>query len=434
MSGLRLLVGVLLALVSVCPLFSQQQNVNSERGRAKSVLKVIAKNLEKNFYDPQMKGLDWKTLVAEAEDKIEKAQTVNQLYLAIFVLVDKLDDSHTIFSPPRRLARPIFGFKAKAYGSDIYVYDIKAKGAAQAAGLELGDRILKVNGFAVTRNNFGKMMLFYHFLQPVAKLDLMIQRSGEEPKPLVVTAKIQSETAHKDLTEWTNFWELLMDLESDENENRSSYALPGADGIGLLRLRSFNAEPDTISGWFTMVNKGKAMILDLRGNPGGRLESVVHLAGQIATEPDVIAEEVTRKKTEPLKVKPRRNLPPAGIVVLVDSESASASEMFARYVQMKKKGIVIGDRTAGAVTSSLYYAEAIGADSVVPFGVQVGVGRIVFPGDEVLEKKGITPDQLCVPTQEQLKLNQDPCMAAARAYLLAAIAGDAKPAASAKSN
>ena len=80
------------------------------------------------------------------------------------------------------------------------------------------------------------------------------------------------------------------------------------------------------------------------------------------------------------------------------------------------------------MTASLYYAEALGTDTVVPFGVQVGIGRIVFPGNEELEKKGIIPDQRCVPTQEQVQKGQDPCFAAAREYLLTAMKGNAQAA------
>src|SRR5260221_13808338 len=114
-----LFVGVVLAV----PAFSQ--NIDMERTRAKWMLKTVAGDLEKNFYDPQMRGLDWKALYAQTIERIEKAATVNQVYLSIFSMVDKLDDSHTIFLPPQRAARPMFGFKAKAYGDAIYIYDIR---------------------------------------------------------------------------------------------------------------------------------------------------------------------------------------------------------------------------------------------------------------------------------------------------------------------
>src|SRR6266478_4335322 len=74
-----------------------QGNIPLERDRMKDILSVVSKEIEKNYFDPQLKGLDWKGLTAQAKEKIEKAGTVSDMVTAIFALVDKLQDSHTIF-------------------------------------------------------------------------------------------------------------------------------------------------------------------------------------------------------------------------------------------------------------------------------------------------------------------------------------------------
>ena len=67
-----------------------QGNISLERDRMKDILGVVSKEIEKNYFDPQLKGLDWKGLTAQAREKIDKAATVSDMVTAIFVLVDKL--------------------------------------------------------------------------------------------------------------------------------------------------------------------------------------------------------------------------------------------------------------------------------------------------------------------------------------------------------
>ncbi|PYY01310.1 MAG: hypothetical protein DMG64_14680, partial [Acidobacteria bacterium] len=88
-----------------------------------------------------------------------------------------------------------------------------------------------------------------------------------------------------------------------------------------------------------------------------------------------------------------------------------------RYFQLKHKATVIGDQTAGRVVSSRFFHEQLGTDRVVPFGVQISVGKILFPNNEDLEAKGVTPDQKCLPTAEDLREERDTCYSMAVALL-----------------
>ncbi len=46
----------------------------------------------------------------------------------------------------------------------------------------------------------------------------------------------------------------------------------------------------------------------------------------------------------------------------------------------------------------------------MPYAIQIAVGRVVFPDGEELEHKGVTPDEFCVPTGEDLRKEHDPCL------------------------
>ncbi len=88
-----------------------------------------------------------------------------------------------------------------------------------------------------------------------------------------------------------------------------------------------------------------APVLDLRGNGGGALRALRGLVRGAFDHEVLIAVEHRRSGEEREVARPARSPFAGTLVVLVDSRSASAAEMFARIVQIEKRGRVIGDRT-----------------------------------------------------------------------------------------
>ena len=94
--------------------------------------------------------------------------------------------------------------------------------------------------------------------------------------------------------------------------------------------------------------------------------------------------------------------------MLVDSRSASAAEMFARIVQIEHRGIVLGDRTAGAVMRSrLFTHQAESMTSTVFYGTSVTVADVRMSDGGSLEKVGVEPDEIVLPTQTDLASARD---------------------------
>lgn len=382
-------------------------DLGMERERARAMLKTVSQDVEKNFYDPQLHGLDWKTLTEQARQRIDNAKSNSEMTTTIFLLVDKLHDSHTMFVPPSRAARPLFGFEAKAFGDEIRIYQIKKGSAAANAGLQVGDRILAVNGFATQRDGFDMMLLYFRRLHPVSGMNITYGRGSEPPQTVSVKAKIKQEGMMLDLTNDFNFWNLLAEYIDDE---RHDYYATFDGGVGYVELTDFETEE---VGIINNVPDSKALIVDLRGNPGGYQDSVLEFVGHFESAPTSMGQWVSRKKSEDLKIKPHKPNFAGPLVVLVDSRTSSAAEMFARHFQRTGRAVVVGDHTSGRVNSSLYFPESMGTDRIVPFGVQIAVAKVVFPGGEELEKRGVTPDVLCLPTADDLHEHHDPCLAKA---------------------
>jgi len=152
------------------------------------------------------------------------------------------------------------------------------------------------------------------------------------------------------------------------------------------------------------------VIIDLRGNGGGAIETLTSLAGSFTDQSYEMAKRVGRDKTEAVKVKAETPRITAPVFVMVDSESASASEMFARDLQARKRAVVIGDNSSGRVNLAQVFPEKVGAYDMVAFGTEIAVAKVVMEDGEELENRGVKPNEFCIPTAQDLHQEKDPCL------------------------
>jgi carboxyl-terminal processing protease len=158
----------------------------------------------------------------------------------------------------------------------------------------------------------------------------------------------------------------------------------------------------------------KALILDLRGNEGGYVSTLERFAGYFFDSNIKIADRRGRKESEPMMVRSQKEKGFKGqLIVLIDGGSASAAEVFARLVQLEKRGTVIGDRSSGSVMESKFHRLQVGVVKGLTFGISATEADVIMADGKSLEHIGVTPDELLLPTAQDLSLNYDPVMARA---------------------
>lgn len=414
-STLNMATVVLLALLAS---LAQAQSVQS--GEMEDILKIVSADVQKNFYDPHMKGLDWPALTEEARRNIRASTNMGKMILAIVAMLDKLDDSHTYFIPPRLTQRADFGFSARPYGNDVRVYEIGNKGPAAKAGLELGDKIISLNGIPVGRNNFSEIFLLLQAVVPATTLDAEVLATTGQVHLMHIPAHMIVTQEHQYLD---SVWRV-----ADQQRARDVHVAfkhkDYGDGLTYVGIPSFHSMPAETLSAVKKAEHARALILDLRGNHGGFMDSLVEFLAFFSQKPGVLAKRVGRSKSEDLEVKPQYSGFNGTIIVLVDSDSASAAELAARHLQSNYKAHVVGDRTSGKVNEGHLIIDKIGARFVLPFGVVVTDAKLVMPDGEELEGHGVIPDSVCIPTPEDLREKRDPCLDQAVTLAKKAIAGN----------
>jgi carboxyl-terminal processing protease len=177
-------------------------------------------------------------------------------------------------------------------------------------------------------------------------------------------------------------------------------------------MPEFDLEETQIKELIDKARKRKALILDLRGNSGGSEKVLLSLLGNLFDHDVKVGELKRRSESKPLIAKTRGvNAFTGKVVVLVDSDSASASEIFARVMQQEKRGVVIGDRSAGLVMRGKSYDHQFGQDLLFYYGMVVTDADLIDPDGNSLEHVGVAPDELMLPTADDLAAGRDPVLA-----------------------
>ena len=257
------------------------------------------------------------------------------------------------------------GVEVREHAEGLIVVKPLRGGPAAEAGLESGDIILSING----KNISGmKMASSVDLMKGTSgsQMSMRIYRDGKGERDFALT--------RRSVRVWT------------VNDKK---LLPGTD-VGYFSLSRFsqNSTAEVDQALNELYNKGmKSLILDLRGNPGGLLTTCVEISdrflacGTIVTtkgrlSADNMVERATYNKTWSVP-----------LAVLVDGDSASASEIFAAAIQENGRGVVVGTQSYGKGSVQTHFPlSAIGGD------LRLTTALFYSPNGRKMSGEGVTPD------------------------------------------
>ena len=174
--------------------------------------------------------------------------------------------------------------------------------------------------------------------------------------------------------------------------------------VAVVKVGRFGETTD--SEWDEAVNRvqlegARAIIVDMRNNPGGLLTSAVHLGSEFITG-TIVKQEFADGSIKPLSADHRGELLDIPIVVIINGGSASAAEILAGAIQDSRRGKLVGEQSFGKGTVQ----DAV--DLPGGAGLHVTIARWLTPKEKNIHDVGITPDIEIKMTKEDMEADRDP--------------------------
>jgi C-terminal processing protease CtpA/Prc len=407
----KLVIGsIFTATLAFAPL-NAQRLANVERDSARQMLRDVADAIRKHYYDPKFHGMDLEARVKGGEDQIRAAASFGDAFTAIASAIDPLNDSHTFFVPPQRSTRREYGYIQQMIGDRCFIKAVRP-GSEASVKLSPGDEVVAWEGYTPARETLWKMKYVFNQLYALPVLHFVIRSSTGAERRVEFAAKLHPGKRVLDLTgNGDDIWQLLRELENDERA-APQRVVTFRESLMIWKLPDFDWRDEDVDPVIKQARKFPALVMDLRGNPGGLVKTLERITGGIMDHDVLIAKRIGRKSDlKPLLAKSRGKDAFSGrLIVLIDNDSASAAELLARVVQLEHRGTVLGDRSSGSVMEARHYSFTQGADTRISYGALITDADLVMADGKSLEHEGVFPDEVVLPTPADLSAGRDPVL------------------------
>jgi carboxyl-terminal processing protease len=322
--------------------------------------------------------LFWKVWDVIDEKYIDdkKIDAQKMYYGAIKGMVATLEDPYTFFLTPdeNKKSKDDLGGRFEGIGAQLglkngqIIVEAPLKNSpAMQAGLKAGDIIIKVDGADATDWSLSEAVSKIRG-EGGTQVTLTVYRAGEGQKEF----KITRDTIKVDSVELTY-------------ERGNSVAVVKINQFG----ETTNAEWDTAINDITnkyRAGQVKSMIIDVRDNPGGYLDSSVYIASEFLGKGKlVVKQESTVEQDREYFVRRDGKLLDIPVVVLINGGSASASEILSGALRDHDRATLVGEKSFGKGSVQ----EALDLDGGA--GVHVTVAKWILPDGDWINGKGIEP-------------------------------------------
>lgn len=288
---------------------------------------------------------------------------------AIDGMVKSLNDPHSNYLSPKMYKTLMeqtegsFAGIGVVMGMDneqkIHIVGIMENSPGQKAGLQEGDEILAVDGVPVTQMAFDEVAAHVR---------------GQAGTDVVLT--IMRDNANQDIT-----------ITRDNIKLKTVGHKMLDNNIGYIQIVSFSEDTanEFNEAYNDLKNQGmKALVLDLRNNPGGLLTTCVEIAKKLVPKGKIVS--IVDKQGNKETYSSSLEAPEYPLVVLINKNSASASEILSGAIQDTKTGTIIGNTSYGKGS----------VQTILPMfeddAVKLTIAKYYTPSGRSIDGTGITPD------------------------------------------
>ena len=367
------------SLLCVCVAISMfYQPAQGHRSQPAELYHRAWELVKDNYYDANYNGSNWADLEHKYDNQLK---TTNDAYKCIKLMLESLNDPYTRFLDPRAFQDENDAIDAHIVGIGINLQQPKdstrlvvtrtiENGPAETAGVRSGDEIIAIDG----ENAVGMSpeQAAEHIRGKVGTPVQLALKHGSQNKTVCITR--QEIAIHAVTTKQLS------------------------SGIGYIQLSTFisNDASKEFRAALQKFSNSDGIVLDLRDNPGGLLSNALEIADMLLENGSIVS-TISRhgRHTDLCSGDPVTRQP---IVVLVDEDSASASEILASALKDNARAIVIGTKTYGKGLVQEINRLPGGA------AIHVTVSRYLTPSGSDINKIGVAPDIAVSEKSDQMKV------------------------------
>lgn len=346
--------------------------------------------IKNNYYDPSLNRQVWYRWKEHYRGKIK---TEADAKVAIDTMLASLDDPYSKYMDKNEYSEQNSSIASKIVGIGVNITSISGKitvinvmdgSPAQGANLQPNDII-----FAVDDKEISGM--------PIAEVANLVK--GKENTTVDITILRNNEKINKKITRKEI---KIKTVKSTVDKN-----------IGIIEISTFVSvtTPNDFLEALEKTQNTKGLILDLRGNTGGLLPNAVFIANLFIPEGNIVSivgRDGYKFDINAQALDFKINKP---LVILVDGNSASASEILSGALKDYKRAVLLGTKTYGKGM----------VQKVIPLqnetGLNLTIAKYLTPKGTDINKKGIEPDYKVEFTINDLKNQNDVQLATAKNIL-----------------
>ncbi len=421
------------------PAPTKEAAANHRRAQRTAILDAAWRTVRDKHYDKTLGGLDWNAVRARYEPLALAAPSEAAFYRVLNQMLGEVGQSHMMITGPgaededdiEELADPGEtaggasaavpspsgaigdpGLTVRVIEGRPTISDVRKGSAAERAGLQPGFIVTHIAGRALkvtsdsarpmrpVEERFAVRRLALRRLLGLAGTRVTVRYLDNADKPGHVVL-VRDEPAVPPVR-IGHLPPLYPEVHSRQRGD-----------VGIIAFNVFLVDPvlteikKAIDGFRT--RGARALILDLRGNPGGQAAITIPIAARLVDAPLTLGTIQFRDFMQTLVARPEAGVTPflGPVAILTDEGTASASELLAAGLQEAKRAVVVGDSTLGAALPSVI--ESLPGGAVM----QYVVADFKTPKGVMLEGRGVQPDKRVLETRASLRTGHDPVLDAA---------------------